>query len=103
MFILKRVPSWEARDDFIWPWLSVPTLGPWCAGHNIMDPDYDEYKDVSKFKSYVADFQSSLALFERAKEWADLIKCLQRVTAVRWHSFVHQPRGRAAIQALLSL
>lgn len=47
-----------------------------------MDPDYEEYKDVSKFKSYVADFQSSLALFEKAKEWADLIKCLQRVTAV---------------------
>lgn len=48
-----------------------------------MDPDYEEYKDNSKFKSYVSDFSSSLALFEKAKEWADLIKCLQRITAVR--------------------
>jgi len=47
-----------------------------------MDPEYEEYKDSSKFKSYVSDFSSSLTLFEKAKEWADLIKCLQRVTSV---------------------
>lgn len=60
--------------------VSLPSVGEEYTSP--MDPDYEEHKDNSKFKAYVSDFGSSLTQFEKAKEWADLIKCLQRVTSV---------------------
>lgn len=45
-------------------------------------PDYKEYKDMPKFKTFLSEFNSTLSLFEKAKEWADLIKSLQKLTSV---------------------
>lgn len=44
--------------------------------------EYEEFKNQGKFKSFVADFAAQLQSFDKAKEWADLIKCLQRLTRV---------------------
>jgi hypothetical protein len=48
----------------------------------ISPSDLEEFKAQPKFKSFAADFSAQLLLFDKAKEWADLIKCLQRITRV---------------------
>jgi hypothetical protein len=48
--------------------------------------DLEEFKAQAKFKSFATDFSAQLLLFDKAKEWADLIKCLQRITRVRTFS-----------------
>ena len=37
------------------------------------------FEGDKKFAVYADELERSLALFERAHEWADLIKCLQKV------------------------
>lgn len=40
------------------------------------------YLSDKKFSYFVDEFKKDLATFERAKEWADLIKSLQKLTRV---------------------
>jgi hypothetical protein len=44
--------------------------------------DYEEFKEVPKFKTFIDEFRAALSSFDKAKEWADLIKCLQRIAKV---------------------
>jgi hypothetical protein len=44
--------------------------------------DYEEFKEAPKFKTFIDEFRAALGSFDKAKEWADLIKCLQRVAKV---------------------
>lgn len=38
-----------------------------------------QYEGDKKFQAFADDLERALALFEKAHEWADLIKCLQKV------------------------
>lgn len=44
--------------------------------------EYEEFKNQAKFRSFRDDFAAQLVAFDKAKEWADLIKCLQRLAKV---------------------
>lgn len=46
------------------------------------DDDYEVYKKSSRFQRFTDEFRKQLMLFERAKEWADLIKCLRKLMKV---------------------
>lgn len=37
---------------------------------------------MPKFKSFLEEFRNAISSFDKAKEWADLIKCLQRIVKV---------------------
>ena len=41
-----------------------------------------ELQNNSKFRSYSNDIFSSLQNFDKAKEWADLINCIQKLQKV---------------------
>jgi hypothetical protein len=45
--------------------------------------DEQQLATQSKYKGYCEEVASALELFEKAKEWADLIKNLQKLSKVR--------------------
>lgn len=49
--------------------------------------DFEAFLSDKKFTYFVDEFKKELSSFERAKEWADLIKSLQKLTRVRFLDF----------------
>lgn len=49
--------------------------------------EFEPYLNDKKFTWFVDEFKKELSSFERAKEWADLIKCLQKLTRVCTHNY----------------
>jgi hypothetical protein len=44
--------------------------------------DYGQYKTDKRLASFADEFKASLSSFDKAKEWADFIKYLQRLIKV---------------------
>lgn len=53
-----------------------------ASAHASRALDYSQYEGDKKFALFLEEFEKALALFEKAKEWADLIKCLQKMAGV---------------------
>jgi len=49
------------------------------------DVEGQEYARLPRFRAYKEEVASVLQSFDKAREWADLIKCLQRLMKVRPH------------------
>ena len=74
-----------------------------AVGRFLTDVGDAEYYKQSKYRSYTDEIVAVLQSFDRAKEWADLIKCLQKLQKVRSPAINADSSSQRATDIPLSL